>query len=187
MAFDFVNDDPDHHHDQPGDDRFGEIAHLDFGVGHSSQSPPARKKWITEKTDDPFINHARGFNIAAVDMAAMAAPDDADDVDAHAAKLAGRIGGGKWAALLYCDVGNMLPGLPRRKEFADAGVLPVAYLGKISDAIVAISDGNLHAAETAILKYWAPRREYQAPGPAEGRPRIGGDRRADRTDLHPAR
>ena len=165
MAFDFVNDDPDHHHDQPGDDRFDEIAHLDFGAGHSSQSPPARKKWITEKTDDPFINHARGINIAAVAMATMAAPDDADDVDAHAAKLAVKIGGGKWAALLYCDVGIMLARMPRLKDFADAGVLPIAYLGKIADATVAISDGNLHAVETAILKYLAPRREYQAlPG-----------------------
>lgn len=162
MAFDFVNDDPDHHHDQPGDDRFDEIAHLDFGAGHSSQSPPARKKWITEKTDDPFINHARGMNIAAVAMATMAAPDDADDVDAHAAKLAVKIGGGKWAALLYCDVGIMLARMPRLKDFADAGVLPIAYLGKIADATVAISDGNLHAVETAILKYLAPRRECQA-------------------------
>lgn len=160
---------------------------FDQGDGDSAAEPdnrtePTEATEATETTgpaerDYPFPDHrfahedpadpiaAAGMVRNAQDVAVgtLAAPAPGADVEDHVARVQVRLGGTRYQALTYCDVGVMLRRMPTLAAIlAERPFLPMAHLAKIAQATLPVSDEIMPEVERGLLGHLAPKREGQA-------------------------
>ena len=120
-------------------------------------------RFAHEDPSDPISAAGMGRNARDVAVGTLAAPGPGTDVEDHVARVQARLGGTRFLALTYCDIGTTLRRMPTLAAIlAERPFLPMAHLAKIAQQTLPVSDEFMPDVERELLRHLAPTREGQA-------------------------
>src|SRR5699024_9487532 len=109
-------------------------------------------RFAHEDPSDPISAAGMGRNARDVAVGTLAAPGPGTDVEDHVARVQARLGGTRFLALTYCDIGTTLRRMPTLAAIlAERPFLPMAHLAKIAQQTLPVSDEFMPDVERELL------------------------------------